>query len=415
VSPSPRTLADPYNQLPAITFWLLGSFASVVPGDLALALPLIVLGSIPLVALRWRVNLLALPEDEAAALGIDVPRLRLIVIAAATLVTSAGVAIAGVIGWVGLVVPHVARLLVGPGFARGAPGVGDPRQRISSRGRHDLPDRGRGRASAGCGDGAHRDAHLHRASRGFFAQGAMSIAARGLAFGYPRRVVGRDLDLALEAGEVLCVLGPNGAGKTTLFRTLLGLLPALEGRVLIDGEDLAAMPREAVARAVAYVPQSSAMAFDFTLEEIVVMGRSAHLGPFAAPGRRDLEIAHAALDRLGIAALADRPFGEVSGGERQLALIARALATEARAIVMDDPPRISISATRHECSERSRGSARRGESRSSSAATIPITRSRSPTACSCSRTGACWPRARRPRCSRCRISHSSTASRPRLS
>ena len=116
-----KTLADPYNQLPAITFWLLGSFASVVPSDLALALPLIVVGSIPLIALRWRVNLLALPEDESAALGIDVPRLRLIVIAAATLITSAGVAIAGVIGWVGLVVPHVARLLVGPGFARVLP------------------------------------------------------------------------------------------------------------------------------------------------------------------------------------------------------------------------------------------------------------------------------------------------------
>ncbi len=165
----------------------------------------------------------------------------------------------------------------------------------------------------------------------------MSIAARGLAFGFPRRVVGRDLDVALEAGEVLCVLGPNGAGKTTLFRTLLGLLPPLGGRVLIDGDDLAAMPREAIARAVAYVPQSSAMAFDFTLEEVVVMGRSAHLGPFAAPQRRDFEIARAALDRLGIAALADRPFGEVSGGERQLTLIARALATEARAIVMDEP------------------------------------------------------------------------------
>ena len=165
----------------------------------------------------------------------------------------------------------------------------------------------------------------------------MSIAARRLAFGFPSRVVGRDLDLALEAGEVLCVLGPNGAGKTTLFRTLLGLLPPLDGSVLIDGDDLSAMPREAIARAVAYVPQSSAMAFDFMLEEIVVMGRSAHLGPFAAPRRGDFEMAHAALDRLGISALADRPFGEVSGGERQLALIARALATEARAIVMDEP------------------------------------------------------------------------------
>lgn len=116
-----KTLADPYNQLPAITFWLLGSFASVVPADLAFTLPLIAAGFVPLVALRWRVNLLALPEDESAALGVDVARLRLIVIVAATLITSAGVAVAGVIGWVGLVVPHIARLLVGPGFARVLP------------------------------------------------------------------------------------------------------------------------------------------------------------------------------------------------------------------------------------------------------------------------------------------------------
>jgi iron complex transport system permease protein len=116
-----KTLADPYNQLPAITFWLLGSFASIVPADLLFALPLIALGALPLVLLRWRVNLLALPEDEALALGVDVPRLRLAVIVGATLMTSAGVAIVGVIGWIGLVVPHVARLLAGPGFARVLP------------------------------------------------------------------------------------------------------------------------------------------------------------------------------------------------------------------------------------------------------------------------------------------------------
>jgi iron complex transport system permease protein len=116
-----KTLADPYNQLPAITFWLLGSFASIAPADLLFALPLIALGALPLVLLRWRVNLLALSEDEARALGVDVAKLRLIVILGATLMTSAGVAIAGVIGWIGLVVPHIARLLAGPGFARVLP------------------------------------------------------------------------------------------------------------------------------------------------------------------------------------------------------------------------------------------------------------------------------------------------------
>jgi iron complex transport system permease protein len=116
-----KAIADPYNQLPAITFWLLGSFGGILPRDLALALPLMLLGAAPLVLLRWRVNLLALPDDEAGALGVDVPKLRLGVVAAATLLTSAAVSIAGVIGWVGLVVPHAARLLAGPAFARVLP------------------------------------------------------------------------------------------------------------------------------------------------------------------------------------------------------------------------------------------------------------------------------------------------------
>src|SRR5258706_3861042 len=116
-----KYVADPYNQLPAITFWLLGSFSGAMPKDLAAALPLIALGFAALVLLRWRVNLLSLPDDEARALGLEVTRLRLAVIVAATLATSASVAIAGVIGWVGLVVPHAARLLVGAEFSRVLP------------------------------------------------------------------------------------------------------------------------------------------------------------------------------------------------------------------------------------------------------------------------------------------------------
>jgi iron complex transport system permease protein len=116
-----KYVADPYNQLPAITFWLLGSFSGVLPRDLAYSLPLIALGLVPLVLLRWRINLLSLPDDEARALGVEVTKLRLAVIAAATLITSAGVAIAGIIGWIGLVIPHAARLLVGAEFARVLP------------------------------------------------------------------------------------------------------------------------------------------------------------------------------------------------------------------------------------------------------------------------------------------------------
>jgi ABC-type Fe3+-siderophore transport system, permease component len=104
--------------LPAITFWLMGSLASASAGEIASLLPAVALALVVLFALAWRVNLLALPEDEARALGVNTRRLRGVVIAAATLATAASVAVSGVIGWVGLVVPHMARLVVGPEFSR---------------------------------------------------------------------------------------------------------------------------------------------------------------------------------------------------------------------------------------------------------------------------------------------------------
>jgi iron complex transport system permease protein len=113
-----KYLADPTNQLPAITFWLLGSLAAVGPADLAIAAPFALAGLAPMLLLRWRMNLLALPDDEARALGVNTGRLRIVVVAAATLMTAAAVAISGIIGWVGLLVPHAARLLVGPDFGR---------------------------------------------------------------------------------------------------------------------------------------------------------------------------------------------------------------------------------------------------------------------------------------------------------
>jgi iron complex transport system permease protein len=113
-----KVLADPYDQLPAITFWLLGSLAGVKPHEVITTLPVVSLGLLPLLLLRWRIGVLSLGDDEARALGVDVGRLRAIVIGAATLITASVVAISGVIGWVGLMVPHMARLIVGPRFDR---------------------------------------------------------------------------------------------------------------------------------------------------------------------------------------------------------------------------------------------------------------------------------------------------------
>lgn len=165
----------------------------------------------------------------------------------------------------------------------------------------------------------------------------MELRAENLAYGYPGRIIGSDVEVALAAGEVVCVLGPNGGGKTTLFRTLLGLLPAQRGHIALGGRPLQDWSRRNLARVVGYVPQAHAASFAFTVREIVLMGRTAHIGAFAAPSHRDREAADAALATLGIAHLAERVYTEVSGGERQLTLIARALAQEAELLLLDEP------------------------------------------------------------------------------
>ncbi|WP_413220001.1 FecCD family ABC transporter permease [Tritonibacter mobilis] len=113
-----KVMADPYDQLPAITFWLLGSLASITTRDILPALPMVLVGLVPLALLRWRINVLSLGDEEARALGIEAGRTRFLVVAAATLITASVTALAGVVGWVGLVIPHIARMLVGPGFGR---------------------------------------------------------------------------------------------------------------------------------------------------------------------------------------------------------------------------------------------------------------------------------------------------------
>ncbi len=165
----------------------------------------------------------------------------------------------------------------------------------------------------------------------------MTLAARALDFGFPGHTVGRGLACELREGEVTSLLGPNGSGKSTLMRTLLGLQAPLGGEVRLADRGLHEWSAPERARRLAYVPQAADSYFDFTLREMVEMGRTAHRGVFASPGPRDREIAAAALARLGIAHLAERPVHAVSGGERQLALIARALATEAGFFLMDEP------------------------------------------------------------------------------
>ncbi len=163
------------------------------------------------------------------------------------------------------------------------------------------------------------------------------LQAQALSIGHGRRCVAQGLAFALAPGEVLCLLGANGSGKTTLLRTLLGLLPPLAGEVRCRGQDVAEWPRAAFARHVGYVPQAHAGLFPFTVEDVVLMGRAARVGRFSAPGAHDRQLARQCLEMLGIARLRTSSYTAISGGERQLALIARALVQQPALLVMDEP------------------------------------------------------------------------------
>ena len=280
-----KYLADPYNQLPAITYWLLGSLAAIAPRDLAAAAPLALLGLAPMLLLRWRMNLLALPDDEARALGVDTRRLRTLVVACATLMTAAAVAISGIIGWVGLLIPHAARLLVGPDFGRLLPLAMLLGAAFHARGRHAVPHHRHHRGAARRAHRAHRHAVLPVAVRPGAEDVVMLEVERArVRLSRPHRRPRRELHA--RRGEVMCVLGPNGGGKTTLFRTMLGLLEPHGGRftrIVFAGVAC----RDARSRAASATCRRATPAyFAFTVREFVLMGRTAHLGVLLPPAAR---------------------------------------------------------------------------------------------------------------------------------
>jgi len=155
--------------------------------------------------------------------------------------------------------------------------------------------------------------------------------------GYRGSEVLRGIDVAVRSGEVVAIVGPNGAGKSTLLRVLAGLLPPRAGSVTLDGRAVASLDRAQLARRIAVVPQVFDTLFPFTVREIVALGRTPWLGPFGTLGRDDTRAVTRALDDVDASALADRRIDRVSGGERQRAVLAMALAQEADVLLLDEP------------------------------------------------------------------------------
>lgn len=165
----------------------------------------------------------------------------------------------------------------------------------------------------------------------------MKLELKNLVCGYGGKAVTDAISLGVSSGEALYLLGPNGSGKTTLFKTILGLLRKTSGGVFIDGEDTNTWPQRRLAQALAYVPQAHTPPFPFSVRDVVLTARTAHLGFFGTPSRTDGKIADAAIETLGLGHLTQARYTELSGGERQLVLIARAVAQESRFLVLDEP------------------------------------------------------------------------------
>jgi iron complex transport system ATP-binding protein len=345
-------------------------------------------------ALARDLDLVSLGDRAATDLGVDLRRTRAALFFSGSLVTGAAVASSGLIGFVGLIVPHALRLLLGPdhrllvpaalfggaGFLALADGAArsvltpedlpvgvltalaggpffvwlllrpGPRERRSGHGRTlrealaepppAVPISARAPPlNAPSRPSARAAGHGNPATRARPAIGRPeeeprgTLSARAVACSYGVR----GLDLELRPGELLALFGPNGAGKSTLLRLFSGEIVPEAGCVDLGGRPLRALSRREIARLFATVPQEPIPALPYTVGEVVLMGRAPRVRRFRLEADPDVRAAEAAIEALGIAALGDRPVAEISGGERQRVAIARALAQNAPYLLLDEP------------------------------------------------------------------------------
>lgn len=296
--------------------WILGRLSTAGWHEVLLLLPYAALTWIVLLVHRRVLDVLSVGDDEASALGVHARRSRLIVIIVASLGTAAAVSVSGLIGFVGIIVPHTVRLLAGRSHR-----VVLPLSLLFGGAFLCLAD---------------------LLARTLSSPAEIPIGVITAFFGAPFFVLvlrssGLDqLDLELERGGWLSIVGPNGAGKSTLLRYIAGLVPG-PGDLRLDGRPSQAPGRRQRAQLVAYVPQAPVIPTGVRVLDYVLLGRTPHIRTLGVEGPRDIAAAHDALARLELVEFAGRGVDTLSGGERQRVLIARALAQESPLVLLDEP------------------------------------------------------------------------------
>ena len=165
----------------------------------------------------------------------------------------------------------------------------------------------------------------------------MIISFNGVSCGYKNHCVVSNLSFSFRTGEATCILGSNGIGKTTIFKSLLGYLPLMEGTIYVDNTDLKTMTVKQRASIMAYVPQAKSYSYQFTVRDIVLMGRASYIPRFQTPGNEEYSVVNQTLEKVGISEYSNRYYSELSGGEQQMVLLARAIAQGSKYILLDEP------------------------------------------------------------------------------
>lgn len=163
------------------------------------------------------------------------------------------------------------------------------------------------------------------------------LEANNISSGYGKKIIVDNVSISLKRGEFVCILGSNGCGKTTLLKTILGFIKPVNGEVLVDNFPINNLKEIDMAKKIAYIPQAHIPPFPFTVEDVVIMGRTPYLEKNSSPSKKDTQLANLSMERMGILHLKKNPYTKLSGGQQQLTMIARALVQDTDFILMDEP------------------------------------------------------------------------------